>query len=300
MSARELPVVFECEGDRLVGVVHLPERVATRGVLQLVAGGPQYRSGMSRMGVRMARQLAAAGTPVMRFDQRGIGDSEGEFRGFRDLEADLKAAIEAFANAVPGMREIVLWGGCDAATAVAINGWKYPLVTGLALGNPWIHSQATAASVEMQHYGRRWRDPSFWKKVLRLQYNPLPALRTIAGSLLARLGVARAARSSLAGKADDTQAPYLERMRNGLVSFRGDVLLLMSGNSLYVQQFDLLVAADAGWRAAMRAPRHLARHDMPDADQAFSTLAARDEVTRTIAQWLTDVRSVGQRGSPTA
>jgi exosortase A-associated hydrolase 1 len=293
MTAREIPVVFECGSDRLVGVVHVPEQVATRGLLQVVAGGPQYRSGMSRMGVRMARQLADGGTPVMRFDQRGIGDSEGEFRGFHDLEADLQAAIRAFLRTIPELKEVTLWGGCDAATAVAINGWKFPQVTGLALGNPWILSQATAAGVEMQHYGRRWRDPSFWKKVVRLQYNPLPALRTIGTSLLVRLGLARAARSSLKGKADDTKAPYLDRMRNGLASFKGDVLLMMSGKSLYVQQFDLLVATNIEWQKAMRGPRHVARHDMPDADQAFSTLNSRDEVTQTIAKWLSDVRGVG-------
>ena len=71
----------------------------------------------------------------MRFDHRGLGDSEGVFKGFRELEADLAAAIDAFVGAVPGMEEVVLFGGCDAASGIMINAWKFPRVTGIVLGN---------------------------------------------------------------------------------------------------------------------------------------------------------------------
>jgi exosortase A-associated hydrolase 1 len=299
-SVREIPVVFACEGSTLVGVVHLPAQVRTRGMLSVVAGGPQYRGGVCRLQVQMARRLAQEGTPVMRFDYRGLGDSEGEFRGFRDIEADLRSALEAFAATVPGLQEVVLWGGCDAASAITINAWKFPQVSGIVLGNPWVHSQATAATVEMQHYGRRWKDPAFWRKVLRGQYNPLPALRTIGFGLLARTGLAVGGpRSSMRGKSDDTSAPYLDRMRHGLARFRGDVLLLMSGRSLFSREFDVLVAGNAVWQQALATVRHRARHDIPDADQAFSTLAAREEITAVTARWLHDVHSVGNQGPAT-
>jgi len=297
MSVREIPLVFDCEGSTLVGMVHLPAEIRTRGMLSVVAGGPQYRGGVCRMQLQMARELAAQGTPVMRFDYRGLGDSEGAFRGFRDIEPDLRAALQAFVGAVPGLKEVVLWGGCDAATAIVINAWKFPQVTGIALGNPWVHSQATAATVEMQHYGQRWKDPSFWWKVLRLQYNPLPALRTIVSTLAARAGLGGGPRSSMKGKADDTSAPYLDRMLHGMSHFKGDLLLLMSGRSLFSREFDVLVQDNPAWQSALKSPRDRARHDIPDADQTFSTTAARAEVTEATGRWL---RGEGMPTAPSA
>jgi len=285
--ADEIPVVFDCGGHELIGMVHRPAAARSRGMLAMVAGGPQYRGGVCRMQVQMARALAASGIPVMRYDHRGMGDSEGPFRGFQDVADDLAAAIQAFRNQVPGLREVVLWGGCDGASAVLINAWRYPEVTGLVLGNPWVHNAETGDVVAVQHYSQRMRDKDFWLKVLRLQYNPLPALATLARrglrGLLARLG---GGRSATADPADNPSAPFLPRMRLGLQRFRGDVLLLMSGRSLLSKEFDELLRSDPGWQQAARAPRSLLRHDIPDGDQAFSTIATRQEVTHVTRQWL--------------
>jgi len=79
---QERASVFGCGGDRLVGILHAPaERARDIGVL-VVVGGPQYRVGSHRQFVRMARDFAAAGYPVLRFDHRGIGDSDGAARSF--------------------------------------------------------------------------------------------------------------------------------------------------------------------------------------------------------------------------
>ncbi len=44
MSVKEVPFVFECQGESLVGILHQPEEAAPIGVL-VVVGGPQYRVG---------------------------------------------------------------------------------------------------------------------------------------------------------------------------------------------------------------------------------------------------------------
>ncbi len=116
MSGTEIPLVFDCEGEELVGVVHRPDSPGAIGVVTVVAGGPQYRGGVGRGLVSMGRELAAAGVPVMRFDHRGLGDSSGQFLGFEHLQSDLRAAIDAFRAAVPEIEQVVLWGGCDAAS----------------------------------------------------------------------------------------------------------------------------------------------------------------------------------------
>jgi exosortase A-associated hydrolase 1 len=297
MSAREIPVVFECEGSELLGMVHWPDVPQARGMLSVVAGGPQYRGGVCRMQVQLARHLAQAGIPVMRFDYRGLGDSEGVFRGFQDVEADLAAAIAAFRDHVPGLEEVVLWGGCDAASAVLINAWKYPEVSGIVLGNPWVHNASTGDVVAVKHYSQRMRNTDFWLKVIRLQYNPLPALLTLARRAVMPL-TRRTGSGASAMAADDPGAPFVPRMRNGLSRFKGDVLLLMSGRSLLSQEFDELLSSDPGWQQAVRSPRQVTRHDIPDGDQAFSTVATRIEVNRVTRLWMLDPRAA-LGGAPT-
>lgn len=292
-KVQEIPVVFDCAGSELLGMVHAPQGGQARGMLSIVAGGPQYRGGVCRMQVQMARHLAEAGIPVMRFDYRGLGDSEGSFRGFQDVQADLAAAIATFKAQVPGLREVVLWGGCDAASAVLINAWKYPEVSGIVLGNPWVHSASTGDVVAIKHYGQRMRDKDFWLKLLRLRYNPLPAVATLLRNTLARLGklLAGGGQANTAALTDDPAAPFVPRMRNGLQRFKGDVLLLMSGRSLLSREFDELLATDALWKQALCSSRQVARHDIPDGDQAFSTIDTRIEVNRVTRLWLLDPRA---------
>ena len=117
MSDTEIPVTFDCKDETLIGIVHLPKSLPeiSRGVLAMPAGGPQYRGGCCRQLLFLGRRLAAAGTPVMRFDYRGIGDGSGDIIPFTETEADIRAAVAKFRETVPGLSEIVLWGGCDAS-----------------------------------------------------------------------------------------------------------------------------------------------------------------------------------------
>ena len=288
MNYEEIPLTFDCEGSTLVGMIHRPERIRGRGVLAIVAGGPQYRGGVGRLQVQLARTLAAAGVPVMRFDYRGLGDSDGRFRGFEDVGTDLAAAARAFRSHVPGMDSIVLWGGCDAASGIMINAWRMPEVSGLMIGNPWVHSDETGDAVTVKHhYRKRMLERDFWLKVVRLQYNPLPALLVLGRSVLSRVRRKLAASSAPAGKTvDERSLPFVERMRLGMSRFNGDILLLLSGRSMVSKEFDELLSNDAGWRQAMASARSLDRHDMPDADQTYSSIAARNEVIGIAQTWL--------------
>lgn len=290
-EGQELPVTFDCDGVELVGMVHRPAQVRTRGLLLLVAGGPQYRGGVGRLQLLLARALAASGTPVMRFDHRGIGDSEGVFRDFEDVEADLRAAIQAFLAAVPGLHQVVLWGGCNAASAIMINAWKFPEVTGIAVSNPWVHTVETAdAAVVSQHFSQRMREWDFWRKVLRLHYNPLPAMATLAraGWRALRARLQPGAPGAPAGRADDLSQHFILRMQRGMAHFSGDMLLLMSGRSMVSKEFDALVASSPDWQRALQQPRCLRRHDMPDADQTHSSVASRLELVHVARAWMQD------------
>ena len=284
----EIPVVFTCHDAPLIGVIHCPERAVRRGLLVIVAGGPQYRAGCCRQLVHLARRLSVQGIPVMRFDYRGMGDSGGDFQGFTRIEDELRAALQVFREHVRGLDEFVLWGGCDAASACMIHGWRFPEVTGLILANPYVHSEETADKVAVKHYyWRRLRERSFWLKVFSFRFNPLPALAVVGRVLRPSRKSGRPTEQSDAL----VERPFQERMRVGIEQFRGRVLLLMSGKSLDSKEFDELLNADPAWRAAMQRPACLERHDFPDADQAFSTIDARERMIDAAERFLSSINN---------
>ena len=281
MNVEEIALAITCNGEPLICIVHLPAQPARRGVLAVVAGGPQYRAGCCRQLVYMARALSAQGIPVMRFDYRGMGDSAGDFLGFQQVGDDLAAALDAFTRTVPGLSEVVLWGGCDAASAILINAYRYPIVKGLVLGNPYAHSAETRAAVERHYYLARLRDKAFWTKLFQLKFNPIPAIRSIMNAFIpVSNGQGEFAQESA------ERTAFTDRMLTGLKLFRGKILLLMSGQSLTSQEFDELVVRVPAWRKAVDAA-DIERIDIPHADQAFSTIEARESMITAAQQWLT-------------
>ncbi len=272
-SGQERAVVFECGGDGLVGVLHPPSaRGRRRGVL-IVVGGPQYRVGSHRQYVLLARELAAAGYATFRFDYRGVGDSEGSFRGFTAIEYDIGTAIDAFVAQQPEVEEIVLCGLCDAASAAAFYGYRDSRVGGIVLLNPWVRTEAGEARARVRHYYRaRLMDPAFWRKVARLRLEPFRS----AASLLDNLRRSRAPRGD---------QPLPERMGQALAAFDGRVLLLLSGNDLVAREFEDTASASSVWRHALASPR-FCRERLADADHTFSRAVWRDEVARLMLDWL--------------
>ena len=128
MRVEERPLVFDCEGCELIGIVHIPETPRPVGLLAVAAGGIQYRGGCGRQLVSMARQLAAQGFPVLRFDHRGHGDSDGALLGFRHMDEDLARAVQVFRDNVPSLTHVSMFGGCEAASAIMMSGLGLPAV----------------------------------------------------------------------------------------------------------------------------------------------------------------------------
>lgn len=279
----EIPIVFECEGETLVGIVHKPQVPAAIGVVTIIAGGPQYRAGVGRGMVSAARGLAAAGIPVLRFDHRGLGDGGGEFLGFEHIAEDLQAAVDAFRRTVPEISKVVLWGGCDSASAAMIHGWKIPEAASLVVGNPWIYTAYTQAVVIRKHYLSRLKEWAFWRKLLRFEYNiwdyVLGAGRRVAGRLSQLV-----ARSDPAAHGLDS-GTFVDRMLDGMRRFKGPVLFLISGQSMLSREFDELLNSDAEWHRVCHRPSNL-RIDFPEADQTFSDANARQAVNRAMVDWL--------------
>ena len=275
---------FACEGEMLVGILHTPDpaagaaSAAQTGVV-VVVGGPQYRAGSHRQFVHLARHLAAAGHPVLRFDVRGMGDSSGAQRGFEHLHADVGAAIDALLQHRPEVRNVVLWGLCDGASAALLylHQQPDPRVSGLCLLNPWVRSDASLARTHVKHYYRqRLLQREFWMKLFSGGVAG-QALRSLAGNLLA----ARAAVD--VGAADEL--PFQVRMAQAWQRFEGPVLLVLSGNDYTAREFTETVAAHPAWRDALARPG-VQRHDAPAADHTFSARSERDALEQLTADWL--------------
>lgn len=287
-QANELPVVFQCEGASLVGIVHRPDTPSETGVVTIIAGGPQYRAGVGRGMVSTARYLADQGVAVLRFDYRGLGDSGGEFLGFEHIAEDIQAAVAALQSAVPEVQQVVLWGGCDAASGAMIHGWKIPEVVSMVLGNPWVTTHEIHSAAMKKHYLSRLGEWSFWRKVLRFEYNL--AAYALAGfrKITARLGTLTDILRRPSKGASVDSGNFVDRMLEGLTRFKGSVLFLISGQSVASREFDELVNQNSEWKAVCSRPG-CRRLDFPEADQTFSDKRSRDSVNQAIVDWLREL-----------
>lgn len=286
----EAALTFQCGGSPLIGILHTASQPLRRGVLFVVGGGPQYRAGGHRQLTLWSRFLCEAGHPVFRFDYRGMGDSHGEFRGFEDVDTDIQAAIDQFCKSVPDLEEIVLWGECDAASAILFYAHRDPRVKGVVLLNPWVHTEAGQAQAMLRfYYLNRLLQPSFWRKVLSGRFNPFASL----GSLFKLLRQSRetgakpaaaAAEQGLAA-AISRDLPLPDRLLQGLKRFNGPVMLVLSGRDLIAREFEMLVGQSPAWQEQLRT-KAVTRHDLPEGDHTFSSAVQRQQVVGWGLDWL--------------
>lgn len=277
----EEAVVFGCGGEDLVGVISRPVAPSSCGVL-IVVGGPQYRVGSHRQFALLARQLAGDGYVAIRFDYRGMGDSGGAMRDFEAVSEDIVAAADAMQRTCPGLKKIVLWGLCDAASAALLycQERRDPRIAGLCLLNPWVRSEATLARTHVKHYyAQRLVDREFWRKLVSGRVN-------LAGSvkeLLQKLRLSRSKHTSA-----QSLPPFQTRMAQGLGRFSGQVLLILSGQDYTAKEFLEYAAADPAWAGLLTKP-NVRRHDIPEADHTFSYARFRGEVGLVVIDWLEEV-----------
>jgi len=299
MNYHESGAVFECAGEAMFGVLSLPDQPGKRAVL-IVVGGPQYRAGSHRQFTLLARSLAEQGIVALRFDYRGMGDSEGAARSFESVGEDLRSAVD-FLSAVPGVEDVVIWGLCDAASAALFYAGRDKRVSGLVLLNPWARTTGGVAKATLKHYYRqRLLDPALWKKIASGRFEYRAAAASFLRLLGTVLGKGKAANAPVPVSAAEAAAPAMaqpasapvpacdnlpERMLAGLNEFKGKVLLIMSGADLTAQEFSEVVKASRPWQRELATAR-VSQQAIAPADHTFSRRVWRDQVAGWTAQWV--------------
>jgi len=127
-------------------------------------------------------------------------------------------------------------------------------------------------------------EKEFWLKLLSGKV----ALRALSGLLrnirLASIGLNRATASA---------QPFQTRMAQAWQAFKGNILLILSGDDYTAKEFLEYSAKNTAWDNALTAPR-TTRHDVALADHTFSDPHSRSRVENLTLAWLTS-RADGPR-----
>ena len=273
MTVRETAIGFDCQGEKLLGILHLPDDPTASGVV-IVPGAPQYRVGSHRQFVLLARDLAAAGFAVLRFDYRGMGDSDGAFRSFEEVDEDISAAVDCLYRQVPGLERVALWGLCDGASAICFFAQHDPRVGDLVLINPWVRTEESLARAQVSnYYSARLLSRDFWRRLLTGEVKVLHA----GLGFLSRLRAAWSRKPASGGSGRDDTGSLPERFGRALRAFEGRVLLILSGRDLTAQEFDGAVLGTRDMASWKQIPAVTIRH-LESANHTYSRAEWRKAV----------------------
>jgi len=285
----ELPIIFPCQSEQLIGIIHKPDTASTIGVL-IVVGGSQYRAGSHRQFVLLARMLAKNSIPTLRFDYRGMGDSQGEARSFLTIDEDISSAIDTFYKNIPNLKGIVIWGLCDAASAASFYAYQDKRIKGLVLLNPWVFTEQGAAKTYFKYYYlQHLFHSALWRKVFSFQFDYRQSFSSIAFQLKSLLALKKEspinAREDKNTSLVDPGLPLPDRVLSCLSRFENPILFILSGRDLTANEFREMVKADINQQRIFEKA-DVSKVELMDADHTFSSQKWREEVAQLTLNWV--------------
>ena len=299
-------VSFTCDGCRLFGMLHLPPgETPTHAIgVVLLNQGPLDRSGSHRTSVRLAMQLASLGFPVLRFDARGVGESEGEWLQPADGEpirmlwkeieegawvADTHAAIDFFRGEV-GVKKVMLAGLCGGGLT-ALLASHHQSVVGVAMVGMPVRPQSDTQVVgdlldahiesEALGYVGKMFELRAWRRFITLQTD----YKILGAVLLTRLrrliGLKGAAVSSVNAA---IEASFQHAVKSGcrllFVYAEGDYFWI-EFQHLFLVQFP---QSSYGFSVT----------SVPQANHTFTDRAGQEQLEHILMNWSTVVLEGGE------
>lgn len=266
----------------LVGIVTepvVPDTVQDRPVVVILNSGIIHRVGANRMSVMLARELAADGHAVVRFDLSGIGDSEPRRDGLAPVEAslaDIREVLDGL-EAARGARRFILAGLCSGADYSLIYAGGDARVVGTVLIDPSI---PRTRGYYLHHFKRR---------LLRLLcgLRRVEGWRHAFGAVNRRVGAA-APMTTLRRPpyAPDFESPevraFLERAYAALMDNGVQLLAVFTGEREHRQSYREQLL-DAFPRVQFTGRTRL--EYFKDCDHIFSTEANRQRLVKTMLEW---------------
>lgn len=263
---------FSVEGARCAAT--LDDAGGNHGLL-IVSGGNEIRCGAHRGMARLAARVAEAGHPVLRFDRRGIGDSEGENRGFEHSGEDIAAATALFRQRCPQLTHITAFGNCDAAAALILH-HRAGTLDALLLANPWtidpaMHDREAdapplpSAEAIRARYARKLRNPHEWLRLAR------------GGVNLGKLW-----RGIRAASAPSASSQLADRVRTGIERIAEPVTILIAERDATAMAFMRL------WTTTIDTDRYNLRlKSIDSASHSFADVEARAWLEAQVLEALT-------------
>ena len=275
----ELAVQFGRSAS-LVGILTRPpsELQIRRPAVVILNTGIAHRIGHHRMYVKMARDLAALGHLVFRFDFSGIGDSASRGGGLSPLEAhqaDLSEALD-WLTASCDVHEAVLIGLCSGADIALNYGHSDKRVLGLALLDPTIPPTARFYA----HYiSRRLTQLRSWGSFVSGRgriWQELSERARLAFGVADPEQTVSVADQKIRGELEQLYLKSLDRDLKLLVVLTGGPL---EGRQSYREQlFDALPNVPfQGW---------VSLEYFRDADHTFTSKSARARLQELVFDWI--------------
>jgi alpha/beta superfamily hydrolase len=175
---RERPVRFG-PGDRLFGILAWPaDETRLAPAIVLLNTAVEHHVGPNRLYVPLAREWAARGHFVLRFDLGGIGDSKAAYGAEENVAYpaqmldDAHQAV-AFVRRMAPHRSVIVAGLCSGGWLAFRAAREGLAVDAIVSVNPPLYLLDEAGRTwrterdEIERYQQSMRDPSKWAKALR-------------------------------------------------------------------------------------------------------------------------------------
>jgi pimeloyl-ACP methyl ester carboxylesterase len=267
-------VVF---GGGLSGIVTEPDGPAARTGVLILSAGILHRVGPNRLHVRLARALAQAGFPVLRFDFSGIGESGVTSGGSYEERINREASAAMDVLAALGAERFLLFGLCSGAD----NAFRIALADSRVKGAILVQIFSfTSPRYALEHYARRFVQPTTWVRVLRGRI----ALADTGAGLLRTLR-----RSAPRGDPDDPARFWQMPPATAIVA---DVRTLLRRGVELLFIYSRPSPADHNFRAILKremaTPEAMARVEVEvftGSDHTFTPLAHQARLVERVVAW---------------
>jgi len=266
----------------LSGILTEPERPQTdRPAVLLLNAGLLHRVGPNRLHVVLARRLAEAGLPVLRFDYSGLGESDVRRDEVPIEQSAVAEGLEAmeFLETSGVAERFVPMGICSGAENAQRLAHEDERVVGAVLIDGYAYR---TGGYHLREYARHVLSPRSWRRLLS---RPL-ALRSVLGQGRAAMAPAPAERNP---GGLDYERPFPPRET-----------CLKEMTQILARDVELfLIFTGGGMAEYYNHPRQLAemfpslaghprlRHEfMKRADHTFTLRSHQEEVMASIGAWV--------------